>query len=233
MQNVLVQLRWLSMTTYFTFEPGSPGIPRPPSIPERPWVTHSSQMAALCSTARYTSDFFSVKICNTQDILFFPAFLWVPADLATPAVPFDKNRSMSRVRHKLRQGMMWFNKCKSGWKMSVLTAGPLSPLFPLRPVGPGPPCMIERIQQTWFYMDLYIYYKSLESLKFYTNQPHFYNQYECITQVYSSTKQLRWFLRSNKLRVCCTCGPGRPDRPTVPGGPFIDIWKVKISKSVA
>lgn len=175
MLNFLVQLHWLSTKTYFTFEPGSPGIPRPPSIPERPWVTHSSQIAALCSTALYTSDF-NVKACNTQDILFFPAFLWVPVDLATPAIPLeqDKNQSMWGVRHKLRQGMMWFNRCKSGVK-TVLTAGPLSPLCPLRPVGPGPPCMIKRIQQTWLKL-----HRSLNSFKFYTNWPHFYNQFEYI-----------------------------------------------------
>lgn len=45
--------------------------------------------------------------------------------------------------------MTWFNRSKSGWKLFVLTAGPLSPLFPLRPAGPGRPCIIERIQQTW------------------------------------------------------------------------------------
>lgn len=58
---------------------------------------------------------------------------------------------------------------------TVLTAGPFSPLFPLRPVGPGPPCMIERIQQTWSAQVTELI-QILHKLTIF-----FYNQYECIT----------------------------------------------------
>lgn len=149
-----MQLSWLSMVL-FTFAPGSPGIPRPPSIPVRPWVAHSSQIGSSHGTVMFYIRFF---YCQCQNLQYSRHTHWFSQ------LSFESRRTWQPPysllsKTKIRACKEWdINWCcawcglidvSQGWKLFVLTAWPLSPLFPLRPAGPGPPCIIERIQQTW------------------------------------------------------------------------------------
>lgn len=145
----------------FTFEPVSPGIPRPPSIPARPYETHhlvkiGFSLWCIGHSMLFTHDadteVFNVETCNTQDILtVFPGFPLIPGGPGDPRSPYlrKEERKTDEKRCKRCDKIMnsaWCGMIEASNElkiMSGLTGGPLSPLSPLRPAVPGTPWLIQ------------------------------------------------------------------------------------------
>lgn len=120
-----------------TFGPPSPGIPRAPSTPFRPWKRRRYQAGVISHEP--SSEVKWLQENNT--VTLFPNFPGGPVAPWRPLGPLEeRKKKYTYKRTKPFTGLTLMDVAWSRGQDGVLTGGPESPPSPLRPGEPGPPC---------------------------------------------------------------------------------------------